>query len=281
MSALREGTAQDGLPVPALSRALKKAAGNDAKAVHAGATSQDVMDSALAMALRDTVALLDERMGALKAALDGLTKRTGDARIMGRTRMQAALPITAAHRIAAWGQPFSRHRERFAALRPRVACVQIGGPVGDRRKLAPGMVGAVAERLGLAEAPCWHTARDGIAEFGSLAAMIAGSCGKIGADVCLMAQQGFDEAKVAGGGGSSAMPHKQNPIAAETLVTLARFSNAQSAALTGAMVHEQERSGAAWTLEWMVMRPLAMSAVRSLGLAVELVEGLEIIDSQS
>ena len=280
-AALRQGAGQDGMPVPALVKGLKVAAGDAADAVHVGATSQDVMDSALAMALRDTLALIEERILRLEAALRELADRAGDTRIMGRTRMQAALPITAAHRIGVWAQPFPRHRDRVAELRPRVACVQVGGPVGDRRKLAPGMVGAVAEQLGLAEAPCWHAARDGIAEFGGLAAMIAGSCGKIGADVCLMAQQGVDEARVAGGGGSSAMPHKQNPVAAETLVTLARYASAQAGALSGAMVHEQERSGAAWTLEWMLLPPLAISAARALGVAIELIEGLEICDSQS
>lgn len=277
---LREGTGRDGLPVPALVRALKEAAGDAADAVHVGATSQDVMDSALAMGLRDTVELLEDRIERLGVALRGLSGRAGEARIMGRTRMQAALPIASTHRIDVWEQPFARHGERLAALRPRVACVQVGGPVGDRRKLPPRMIGAVAERLELGEAPCWHAARDGVVEFGGLAAMIAGSCGKIGADVCLMAQQGVDEARVSGGGGSSAMPHKQNPVAAETLVTLARYASAQAGALSGAMVHEQERSGAAWALEWMVLPPLAMSAARALGLAIELVEGLEIIDSQ-
>lgn len=279
-AALRQGTGRDGLPVPELVKGLKQAAGDAADAVHVGATSQDVMDSALAMASRDTLALLDERIFGLEAALRGLADRAGDARIMGRTRMQAALPIMATHRIGVWAQPLARHRDRLAELRPRVACVQVGGPVGDRRNLAPGMVGFVADQLGLAEAPCWHAARDGIAEFGGVAAMIAGSCGKIGADVCLMAQQGVDEARVAGGGGSSAMPHKQNPVAAETLVTLARYASAQAGALSGTMVHEQERSGAAWTLEWMVLPPLAVSAARALGLCIELVEGLEIIDSK-
>lgn len=281
VSQLRDGTGQDGLPIPALVSALKAAAGDEvAGAIHAGATSQDVLDSVLAMVLRDTITLLDHRLERLLSALDGLEKRVGDTRIMGRTRMQAALPIAAAHRIGVWAQPLPRHRERLQAARQRVACVQVGGPVGDRRKLRPGMTAAMAARLGLEDAPCWHAARDGVAEFGALAALIAGSCGKIGADVCLMAQQGVDEARVAGGGGSSAMPHKQNPVAAETLVTLARFASAQSGALTGAMVHEQERSGAAWTLEWMVLPPLALSAARALGLAIELVEGLEISDGQ-
>lgn len=266
---LRAGTAADGLPVPALVRVLREAAGDAAGAVHAGATSQDVMDSALAMTLRDCADLLDRRLSALARALDALDARCGARPLTARTRMQAALPATVSNRLRAWGAPLPRHRTRLAELRPRVEVVQIGGPVGDRRDIAPAMVTDMARALGLGAGPCWHSARDGIAEFGALTALIAGSCGKIGQDICLMAQQGLNEIALSGGGGSSAMAHKRNPVRAELLVTLARHAAIASAAIQQAAIHEQERSGSAWALEWMHLPDLCVTTLRALAAATE------------
>ena len=272
---LRQGTGRDGLPVPALTRALKAAAGDAAEAVHAGATSQDVMDSALALTLRDTSDLLDARLAALDAALGDLGARFGAARMMGRTRMQDALPIAVGTRIAAWAAPLRRHRVRVDALRPLVEIVQIGGPVGDRRDLPDGLVAHVAGALGLAPGPCWHSARDGVAEYAGLLSLIAGACGKIGQDAALMAQMG--EIRLGDGGGSSAMPHKQNPVRAELLVTLARYATTLLPALHHAQLHEQERSGSAWALEWMTLPGLAVAASRSLGATLDLIADVERI----
>jgi len=270
MALLRDGTAKDGLPVPALVRALKATAGDAADAVHAGATSQDVMDSALSLALVQTVDLLAGRVDALQTALANLSDRFGGAEITGRTRMQDALSIRAGTRIAAWSSPLPRHADRLSELRSRVAVIQIGGPVGDRRNIPEELVADVAHQLGLSPAPCWHSARDTVAEAGAVFAGIAGSCGKIGQDMALMAQD--RTLALNGGGGSSAMPHKINPVRAELLVTLARFAVAQTAALTGALVHEQERSGAAWALEWMTIPQLAVATAKALATAAELCE---------
>lgn len=265
---LRDGTARDGLPVPALIAQLKAAAGALAPAVHTGTTSQDVMDTALALTLRDMTQLLASRLGALATHLDGLSKTHGANPLMGRTRMQAALPITVADRIATWRAPLDTHRARLDQIRPRVEICQIGGAAGDRQKM--GEAGAaiahlIGEELGLA-APdrAWHATRDGIAEYAGLLSLISGSLGKMGQDICLMAQQGLDEITLSGGGGSSAMPHKQNPILAELLVTLARFNATQLAGMHQALIHEQERSGSSWALEWMILPQMAVTTARSL-----------------
>ena len=279
-SALRAGTATDGVPVPALVRALRRAAGDDADAVHAGSTSQDVMDSALAATLRECSDLLEARIGALAGALDALGERFGQTPLTGRTRMQAARPVTARVRIDAWAAPWPRHLERLAALRPRVEVLQLGGAAGDRAPFAAdarAIEAELATALGLAPAPPWHTVRDGIAEYAGLLSMVAGGCGRIGQDVALMAQQGLDEVVLGGGGASSAMPHKRNPIRAELLVTLARHAATQLPALHHALVHEQERSGIAWALEWMALPPLAVTACRALAVATALVEDVRRI----
>lgn len=272
-AALAEGTARDGLPVPALVAQLKIAAGPAAEAVHRGTTSQDVIDSALALALRDTSALLSARLEELERGLAGLERRFGARALMGRTRMQAALPITVADRIGAWAAPLADHRARLAALAPRVERLQFGGPVGLRDGF-DGRGAAVADHLGralgLAFAPQWQTRRDGLAEYAGLLSLITGSLGKIGQDVALMAQQAPREVSIAGAGGSSAMAHKQNPVLAELLVTLARFNATQIAGMHQALVHEQERSGAAWSLEWMILPPMARATARALGAGCDL-----------
>ncbi len=279
LARLRDGTARDGVPVPALVRALKAAAGDAAGAIHAGATSQDVMDTALVLTLRETSDLLERRIAGLEMALADLAARFGDRPLMGRTRMQAATPIAAADRIAAWADPLPRHRDRLAAIRPRVERLQVGGAAGDRAALgddAGAVIAALSRELGLAPTvKAWHAARDGIADYAGLLSLLAGSCGKIGQDICLMAQQGIDEIAIAGGGGSSAMPHKQNPVRAELLVTLARSAATDLAGMHHAQIHEQERSGAAWALEWMTLPGMAVAAARSLAVTTDLLGDIE------
>ncbi|MFC3167583.1 3-carboxy-cis,cis-muconate cycloisomerase [Paracoccus fontiphilus] len=274
MADLRAGTGQDGVVVPRLVRQMKAAAGDAAEAVHKGATSQDVIDTATAMAMRDTLALVDARLGTLAGALEELTARFGARPLMGRTRMQAATPISVADRIAPWLLPLADHRARIAEARPRIARLQLGGASGDRADLgdkAAAVAADVAGVLGLESPPrAWHPMRDGVAEFAGILSLITGTLGKMGQDVALMAQQGIGEIELSGGGTSSAMAHKQNPVLAELLVTLARFNAGQLALIHQALVHEQERSGAAWALEWMVLPQMAQAAGRALTVAITL-----------
>ena len=277
MAALAAGTARDGVVVPDLVRQLRSGLGT-AEAIHSGATSQDVIDTALVLTLRDVGEVLSRELGAAIADLTELEARFGDAEIMGRTRMQAALPIRAATRLRAWRRPLKNHVQHLEDLAPRVFRLQLGGAVGDNRALdgdADGVMENVGRSLDLnyTGGP-WHSDRSGISEFGNWLALVTGSLGKIGQDACLMAQQGVDEIAIAGGGGSSAMPHKSNPVKAELLVTLARFTAGQAGVLNQALVHEQERSGAAWALEWMVLPQMTMAAGCALRTVHDLLSGI-------
>jgi 3-carboxy-cis,cis-muconate cycloisomerase len=211
----------------------------------------------------------------LQADLAQLTQAHGGAALMGRTRMQAALPITVADRLATWRMPLERHLARLDEICARVLCVQCGGPVG----LGAGGA-ALAAQLGLA-APdkSWHAMRDGFAELASWLSLVSGSLGKMGMDISLMTQQGVDEMRLRAGGSSSAMPHKQNPILAELLVTLARYNSVQLGGMHQALIHEQERSGAAWALEWMILPAMLHSTARGLRAAQELLAQVETIGS--
>ena len=196
---------------------------------------------------------------------------------MGRACMQRAIPIRAADKLVAWARPLLRQRQRLAALKPRLLVVQFGGAVGTLDQLGakgPAVRARLAALLALGDpGDAWHTGRDSLAEFAGWLAATCGLLGKIGVVVALMAQGEIAEIILSEGGGSSAMPHKANPVAAEILVTLARFTATLSAGMTHALVHENERSGAAWTLEWMLLPQIAVACAASLARADELLTG--------
>ena len=271
---VRQAAIRDGVIVPEYVRQLRERIGlPHAAHLHFGATSQDLIDTSLVRRLLPVVAIFDTRLAALVSSLDDLARRFGGNSLMGRTRTQDALPITAADRIAAWRGPLVRDRERLAQIKPRLLVLQFGGAAGTRDKL--GAKGeAVARRLaytlGLPPAPAWHSQRDNLAEFAAWLALVSGSLGKIGADVALMAQNAIGEVALAGAGGSSAMAHKANPVAAEVLVALARHNATLSAAMMHALVHEQERSGAAWTLEWLTLPQMVITTAAGLRTALAL-----------
>lgn len=280
LAALKAGVGQDGVVVPELVRQLRAAIGKPHdKAVHFGATSQDVIDTALILRLKPVIAHLEATLSEVIDRLAAVEARFGGRLLMGRTRMQAAIPITVADRVRPWREPLVRHRRRLDEQRRELLAVQFGGAAGTLEKLgdkAPAVRAALAAKLGLADAPQWHSQRDRLAEFASLLSLIAGSLGKFGQDVALMAQTG-GEIVLQGGGGSSAMPHKQNPVAAEILVALARFNATQLSGMHQALVHEQERSGAAWTLEWLILPQMVAAAAASLRQAKTLVGQIEAI----
>ena len=281
MRGSRPGWRRDGVVIPGLVKQLRAAVGAPhADAVHRGATSQDIIDTGLVLRLKQAVTLLEARLADLIASLDALRDRDGAKPLMAHTRMQVALPFTAADKIETWVAPLRRHAGRLAEIKPRLLVLQLGGPVGTRAELgdhATAVATAMAVRLGLGAAPPWHAQRDGIAEFGAWLSLVSGTLGKIGQDVALLAQNEVAAVKLAGGGQSSAMAHKQNPVGAEVLVALARFNAGLLGTLHGALVHENERSGAAWTLEWMVLPQLVVATGASLRLAAALLGGLSFM----
>lgn len=274
IAALKAASGRDGVVAPDLVRQLREAVGGDAaRHVHVGATSQDVVDTALMLRLRQAHAMLAERVDYLVEALAGKADAFGSRVMMGYTRMQPALPMTVADRLRSWAEPLERHRRRLESFAEEGFPVQFGGAVGTLEKL--GTSGAdvrrmLAEELGLDDAVQWQSQRDRLVEFSAIVAGISGSLGKLGQDVALMAEIG-GEIALSGGGGSSAMAHKQNPVAAEALVALGRFNAVQSSGMQHAAIHEQERSGAAWTLEWLILPPMLVATAASLRLALELV----------
>ena len=277
---LAVGMAQDGVVVPALVRQLRaQVAEPHRAALHKGATSQDVIDTALMLQLARVFDLYEARLTALLERLDALTAEAGDRPLMAHTRMQAALPTTWAAKIGSWSEPLQRHLRALAAMRRTLLVVQLGGPVGDRGSFethGAAIAAGMAKRLDLGIAGPWQATRDPIVALGSLLALIGGSLGKIGADVALLAQSEVGAVRLEGAGGSSAMAHKANPVNAEILVALARYNAGLSGTLAQAMVHEYERSGAAWTLEWLTLPPMLVTTGASLRLGVRPLEQMRL-----
>jgi len=268
---LAAAMARDGVAIPALVEELRKRLPPaHAKHVHRGATSQDVVDTSLMLRAAMAMATIEKYVHDASRQIDTLQKKFGKQKLMGHTRMQRALEIKVADKLKVWQAGLSDVQAAFKALR---FPMQYGGPVGtyDDQKLLRGL----ARVLGLHyQLHSWQTQRAPIIALGNTCTLLTGACGKIGQDVAMMAQNELSEIKLRGGGTSSAMAHKQNPVKAEVLVALARFNATQNSALHHSMVHEQERSGAAWTLEWLVLPQMIVAAASAARSTKELLSSI-------
>lgn len=265
---LAAGTASAGVPVPALVAALRNALPPEAgQWLHWGATSQDIVDSALALRLVPVLTTLDARLAALSETLAAAAIAWRDLPMAGRTRSQIAAPITFGLRIARWRQPLPGLRGALAHLSPRLLRVQLGGAVGSNAAIAPfgpAVAAALATELDLAASPAWHCDRSALGALAGWCAGLTGALGKMAGDLILMGRSESGEARAGSGGGSSTMPQKSNPVAAETLVTLARLTASLVTPMHLAALHAEERDGAAWALEWLTLPQILVATGAAL-----------------
>lgn len=278
---LAAGTAAAGVPVPALVAALRqKLSRPAADYLHFGATSQDIVDTGLMLRLARTLELFEARLADIVGQLSALAARHRATPMAGRTRGQIATPISFGLRVAIWTLPLARARKRLARLRREALVVQLGGACGDLGAMdVPGraaeLAGALAGELGLVPSLPWMTDREPLRRIAREASEIALALGKIGEDVILLARSEVGEIRLAEAGGSSTMPQKQNPVRAEALVALARFAAAQAAALSADALHREERDGAAWMGEWLVLPQVMLATGAALRHAQALAPGME------
>ena len=284
LAALRAGTERAGFPIIALVDKLTGAcAGEHGQYVHWGATTQDIMDTALVLQVRDGLKLIEADLGAVSDILRNLARHYRDAPMAGRTHLQHALPITFGYKAAVWLGPVERHRERLAELRPRVLVGQFGGAVGTLASLgADGLAvhDALMEEIGLGRpAIAWHAMRDALVETVCFLALVCGTLTKIATDVMLMTQTEVAEAFepfAPGRGASSTMPQKRNPIACELIVAASNGVRHQAAAMLEAMVHDHERGSGPWHAEWLALPPAFVLAAGALAHSRTLLSGLEV-----
>ncbi len=266
---LATGTAGAGVPVPALVKALKQALpAEQARWVHFGATSQDIVDTALVLNCRGLLGLYRTRLEHTITALAALAQTHRHTLVAGRTRSQQAVPMSFGYKVAGWLAPLLRQRERLDQLEPRLLRVQLAGAVGTLAAMgepAADVNRQLAQRLGLAPAPGWHTQRDSLAELAGWLSLTTGQLGKIGQDWLWLSQSEVGEIGFSNGGGSSTMPQKCNPVNAEIMVALARHNAGLVGQFHQALVQEHERSGSAWTQEWLVLPAMLMTTAVALG----------------
>jgi 3-carboxy-cis,cis-muconate cycloisomerase len=270
LARLSRETETVGYPILPLVRQLAERAGAAGRWLHWGATTQDIMDTAVVLQVRDGLALVETNLSALRGHLAGLARRYRDTPMAGRTHLQHALPITFGYKAAVWLAAFDRHAARLAELKPRVLTVQFGGAAGTLASLGPGeaSLGSLTElarELGLAEpAITWHVMRDAIAETVQFLALVGGSLAKIAFDVMLMAATEFGEVAepfIAGRGSSSTMPQKRNPISCELILAAAKALRQHAGLILDAMVSDFERATGPWHVEWIAV-PSQQSARR-------------------
>ncbi|QBQ99435.1 3-carboxy-cis,cis-muconate cycloisomerase [Paraburkholderia pallida] len=269
--------------VKQLTARVKDADPEAAKYVHWGATSQDIIDTATVLQLRDALALIESGIDATCAKLADLARTHRATPAVGRTWLQQALPITLGLKFAQWLDAMLRHRERLAALRERALVLQFGGAAGtlaSLREAAPKVSAELAKELGLA-APAlpWHTQRDRIAEAASFFGMLIGTLGKIARDISLQMQTEIGELgepAAAGKGGSSTMPHKRNPVGCAAVLTAATRAPGLVATVFAGMVQEHERALGGWQAEWDAVPELARLAGGALAQIEQITGGLEV-----
>lgn len=271
-ASLAEGTAAAGVPIPALVTVLRQNLPVEIGAwIHWGATSQDIVDSAqmlgLLAASRDVVA----RLQSLLDRLEQQARRYARTPMAARTRGQIATPITFGLRIANWAAPLIDLASHVPA-----AVVQFGGASGANTAIAPhgpAVWRGLADALGLAAVPPWHTNRLPLIRHTDWYCAIASALATMAEDLILMMRSEIAEVSAGAGGGSSTMPHKSNPVGPEAIATLAHLAHTARSGLSRA--HREERDGAAWALEWALVPQIVMATGAALRHAQQLADCLE------
>jgi 3-carboxy-cis,cis-muconate cycloisomerase len=286
-AALMAGAASGGnLAIPLVKQLTAEVKRHDADAaryVHWGATSQDIIDTGVALQLRATFELLDAGLLCLCAALAQQAERYRATPMIGRTWLQQALPVTLGLKFAQWLDAMLRHRERLASARARVLALQFGGAAGTLASLrdqALPIAQTLADDLSLPLPPMpWHTQRDRIAEAAACFGMLTGTLGKIARDISLHMQTEIGELAepaAAGKGGSSTMPHKRNPVGCAAVLTAAMRAPNLVATIFSGMVQEHERALGGWQAEWEALPDLARLTGGALGQITSIVAEIEV-----
>lgn len=283
MEELKRETEIVGYPILPLVHQLSKMCGPDGEYLHWGATTQDIMDTATILQVRDALSLIETDLDELDAILDALALKYRDAPMAGRTHLQHALPITFGYKVSVWLLMIRRHRERLTQLKPRVLIGQFGGAAGTLASLGDqglAVHAALMKELVLEASPVtWHVARDGLTEAVQFLALVTGSLGKIALDVMLMMTNELAEAFepfVKGRGASSTMPQKRNPISCELMLSASKSVRQHAGLALDAMVQDFERATGPWHIEWAAIPESFILTAGALRQAKFMLAGLEV-----
>ncbi|GCB44250.1 3-carboxy-cis,cis-muconate cycloisomerase [Streptomyces sp. NL15-2K] len=279
---LAERARAGGNPVIPLVADLTQAVGEEyGPYVHRGATSQDIMDTAMMLVAERALDPVLDDLGRTERALARTAAEHRDTAMPGRTLTQHAVPTTFGLKAAGWRSLVLDARDRATAVRDGLPA-QLGGAAGTLAAFsaygaedATALPAAYARELGLREPLLpWHTLRTPIADLAGCLALTAGALGKIAADVLTLSRTEIAEVAEGSGGGSSAMPHKANPVRSTLIAAAARRAPQLAATLYGSLAAEDERPAGAWHAEWEPLRDLLRLVGGAARDAVELTEGL-------
>ena len=281
---IEESTRRVGFPVVAVVNELGRIAGDEAaRYIHLGATTQDILDTALVLQLQRAFAIMRRDLIAIARALAERAAKFRDTPIAGRTHLQHAVPTTFGLKCATWASPLITHVERLDQAAPRMFVVQLGGAAGTLAALGadgPEVVEELARELalGVPDSP-WHAQRDRFAEAGALLGLICGSLSKFALDISLMTQTEVGEVSEPheeGRGGSSTMPQKRNPIASEYILGAARAVHALVPVMLGAMTADHERATGPWQSESLALPQCVALTAGGLAHARSIAEGMRV-----
>jgi 3-carboxy-cis,cis-muconate cycloisomerase len=270
------------LAIPLVTRLRKAVPPEHAGAVHLGATSQDVADTALALQIAQAMQLVDRELDALVGTLAELAEQHARTPVLGRTLLQPAALVSLGMRLANWLLGIDAAHARLTREHDAAAQLQLGGAVGSLSALGaagPAVRDALAQRLGLGSVPSWHSRRDAIAGLGAALAIAIGAIGKLARDIALLMQPEIGELAepaVVGRGGSSAMPHKRNPTGCQVALSAAIRAPGLAAALLAGMPQELERGLGGWQAEAPVIGELFALLHGAAHAMREVADGLEL-----
>lgn len=284
MQQLMVSTEKSSLPVPELVRQLRAQVGGEAASyVHWGATSQDIMDTALVLQIRPALAVIENNLAGVITNLAELADRHRDTIMAGRTHSQQALPIPFGLKVAGWLAPLVRHRQRLAEIKPRLLCVQFGGAAGTLSVLGESglqVQAALAGELNLTVPPMpWHTQRDNLVELAGWLSLVSGSLAKMAQDIILLAQTEIGELRESADstrGGSSTMPQKHNPVISELIIAIARHNATLLSSMQQALIQEHERATHGWQLEWLTLPQMVTLTAAAVKKALFLAQNLQV-----
>jgi 3-carboxy-cis,cis-muconate cycloisomerase len=268
--------------VKALTQKVAAVSPDAARYVHFGATSQDVLDTAVALCHRAAGKRLLELTRGLGDAAAELAQRHGATPMLARTLLQPAGPVPFGWKAAMWLAPLARTLPRLRAAHDDACVLQFGGASGTLSAFgarAGDIFERVARELQLARRPTWHSARDGFARYGAELAILTGVTAKIAGDVALLMQAEVGELSEpagAGRGGSSSMPHKRNPALSMLALEAARRVPGLAATLLNQLQAEHERGVGQWQSQWLTLRELVAAAASAVAAMHDVLAGLEV-----
>ncbi len=269
--------------VRALTGAVRLHDEEAARYVHLGATSQDVLDTALVLQMHDGLALIRSDLQKLEGSLAHLAREHAGTILSGRTWLQDGPPVTLGLKIAGLLAALRRHQERLETAGTRAVVLQFGGAVGTLAALGDkgtAVSAVLAQKLELAEPLLpWHTQRDNLVEIATCLGLLVGTLGKMARDVSLLMQTEVGEVSepaAEGRGVSSTMPHKRNPVASAAILAVAARVPALVSTLLHAMIQEHERGLGGWQAEWETLPEIFRLAAAAISRANEIADGLEV-----